>query len=273
MGNIPEGFVFSQSSLQAYVDCPRRFDLRYLRQQRYPAQEVDDMLEFEVRMQRGQRFHQLVHQHLMGIPQALLIPRIKDDIIRQWFDHYLQSGLTAVPEKRYPEQVVTVPIGDTYLLAKFDLVAVGDSAIIIDWKTSQYIPKRVALADKLQTIVYRYVLARASDRFNEGQSIAPENITMRYWFAAHDGETIDFTYDQAQYEADEGHLLALIQEIDSRDDFPLTLDTNKCRFCTYRSLCERGVEAGHLSEYDLLDYELDDISFEIDIDQIAEIEF
>ena len=78
MGNLPADFVFSQSSLQDYVDCQRRFELRYLQRLRYPAPEVDDMLEFEQKMEQGERFHKLVHQHQLGISSDLLSKRITD---------------------------------------------------------------------------------------------------------------------------------------------------------------------------------------------------
>ena len=47
-------------------------------------------------------------------------------------------------------------------------------------------------------------------------------------------------------------------------------DERLCRFCNYRSLCERGVEAGFLADLKD-DLEMDDL--EIDLEQIAEIEF
>ena len=77
MGNLPDDFMFSQSSLQDFVDCPRRFELKYLLKQRFPAPEVDDMLEFERRMEQGSRFHLLIHQHQIGIPAELLLSRIR----------------------------------------------------------------------------------------------------------------------------------------------------------------------------------------------------
>ncbi|MCA9982517.1 MAG: PD-(D/E)XK nuclease family protein, partial [Anaerolineales bacterium] len=36
---LPETFAFSQSSLQAYEDCPRRFWLAYVEQLPWPAVE------------------------------------------------------------------------------------------------------------------------------------------------------------------------------------------------------------------------------------------
>ncbi|MCA9887814.1 MAG: PD-(D/E)XK nuclease family protein [Anaerolineae bacterium] len=273
MNHLPEDFIFSQSSLQDYVDCPRRFQLKYLLRQRYPAPEVDDLLEFERRMAQGERFHHLLHQHAVGLAAEVLQKRIDDDEVRRWFDTYMANGLNDVPERRYPEYSLTVPLGDYRLLAKFDLLALSeDKALIIDWKTSRHVPRRDRLQRRLQTIVYRYVLAKGGTALNGGQPIPPEQIEMRYWYADHEGQVVAFAYDAAQFEADEHYLTGLVREIEERERFPLTDDTTRCAYCTYRSLCERGITAGPLDEWELDEpTDLDELDF--DFDQIAEIEF
>ena len=57
---LPPTFTFSQSSLQDYFDCPRRFQLRYIEQVAWPAVETEPMLENERRQQAGLHFHRLV---------------------------------------------------------------------------------------------------------------------------------------------------------------------------------------------------------------------
>ncbi len=271
---LPEDFVFSQSSLQDYVDCPRRFQLRYLLRQRWPAPEVDDLLELERRMRRGDHFHHLVQQHLVGLPADLLLKRLQDADLRRWFTAYLTSGLDDLPPQRRPELTLTVPLGEYSLLAKFDLLALepGGRACIVDWKTGRHLPRGEALAQRMQTIVYRYVLAAAGDSLNGGVPIPPEQIEMRYWYADHDGATRRLTYDRAQMQADEAHLLRLVKTIEAHDEFPLTPDEQRCRFCVYRSLCDRGVEAGAMTEWDD-DFDPADGDFTLDLEQIAEIEF
>ncbi|MBZ0304031.1 MAG: PD-(D/E)XK nuclease family protein, partial [Anaerolineae bacterium] len=130
------------------------------------------------------------------------------------------------------------------------------------------------LARRLQTIVYRWVLAQGGDHLHGGQPIPPEQIEMIYWYAEHDGAARRLPYDRAQFAADEAYLRELVQEIDTRTDFPLTDDVQRCQFCVYRSLCDRGTQAGTLADWDAVDYEAVDLTtFTLDLDQIAEIAF
>ncbi|MGB7340661.1 MAG: PD-(D/E)XK nuclease family protein [Phototrophicaceae bacterium] len=274
MGNLPDDFMFSQSSLQDYADCARRFELKYLIKQRFPAPEVDDMLAFEHRMAQGQQFHLLVHQHLLGIPADLLQQRINDAEVAEWFSTYLKNGLDDVPEKCYPEKTLTIPLDKFGLLAKVDLLAIDDSNVqIIDWKTSRYLPKQNQVKNRWQTRVYRYVVAKGAGYLHAETAITPEQIQMSYWYAAHDGKRLNFPYNHEQMQQDEADLLQLIHDIDNTSVFPLTDDERQCRFCTYRSLCDRGTQAGSISDYDE-DFDHSDTEIiEINFEQIAEIQF
>jgi len=61
------------------------------------------------------------------------------------------------------------------------------------------------------------------------------------------------------------------------DDFPLTDDAMRCRFCPYRSLCGRGVGAGDMHADDDVagasEEAATDWAASFDFEQIAEVEF
>ncbi len=87
---LPTDFQFSQSSLQDYLDCPRRFELRYILRQKWPAIQTEPVVEFEHHMEIGTRFHRLVHQHILGIPDDVLEAGIDDPNLMEWWQVFHQ---------------------------------------------------------------------------------------------------------------------------------------------------------------------------------------
>jgi len=279
---LPSDFQFSQASLQDYVDCPRRFQLRHVLQLAWPAQEVEPALENELHLQQGAAFHRLVHQHMLGIPAEDLSRTLHEPDLQRWWHNYLERGPQDLPEMYYPEVVLSAPLAGYRLVARYDLVAMdaGRRAVILDWKTSRKRTRREVLAERLQTRVYPYLLVQAGAHLNGGQVVVPEQVEMIYWFADYPEEPARFGYDAVQYETDKAYLTSLVEEIAGLGDevFLLTVQEQRCKFCSYRSLCQRGVRAGTLDE--ALDEALDAIveanasdAFDIDFEQIAEIAY
>ena len=264
---------FDQSKLQDFADCPRRFYLKYIRQLRYPAPESEPLRQFEEHMERGAQFHHLIHQHQIGIAAEALEAMIPDEQVEAWWKNYLAYALTDLPPRRTPEITLSAPLAGRRLVAKYDLLALGDRAVIVDWKTALRRPKRATLEHRLQTIIYPYLLARAGAYLNGGQSIAPETITMIYWFAQFPQQPEIFAYSADQFKRDGDLLATMVADIMSREDvaFELTDVAGRCRFCAYRSLCERGVKAGDFLA--LEDDENENFDIDLDLDQIAEIAF
>ncbi len=278
---LPADFVFSQTNLQDYVDCPSRFDLRYLKHINYPAAESEPLEEVEAHMDRGSAFHQLVQQHLIGMEESDIADTIDDDQLAAWWEAYLKQGLRGLPEKRLPEVTLTATIAGRRLVAKYDLLAVqpGGEMVIVDWKTSISRPKRDQLLARLQTIVYRYVLVEAGARLNGGEPVKPEQVRMIYWFANFPDQPEVLAYDRAQHTADAALLTQLISEIETREEFPLTDDVRRCAYCMYRSLHDRGIKAGDFRDAGAIGDAIDaavsagDGLADLSLDQIAEIAF
>jgi CRISPR/Cas system-associated exonuclease Cas4 (RecB family) len=282
---LPPDFQFSQRSLQDYVDCRRRFQLRYLDQLSWPAVEAEPLIEHENRLRSGAEFHRLVQRYLLGVPEERLSAMLESSAyqnvdLKRWWENFLQYAHLAPVESSLVEGTLSARIGNYRLLAKYDLIRwdsdhSNDQVKIYDWKTSQRMPPRQWLADRLQTRVYPYLLVQAGGLIiNDGQ-LSPGQIEMVYWFAEYPQEPQRFSYGPEQYEQDHEYLTGVIDEIDSLNtgDFALTLDEDHCKFCTYRSLCDRGVSAGSIDLAESgKEAEAED-DFDLDFDQIAEIEF
>jgi hypothetical protein len=86
---LPDGFQFSQGSLQDFVDCRRRFRLRYLDRLAWPALQTEPALDNERHMHLGLLFHHMVHQHLIGIPVSNLAKMIHDEQLERWWLNFL----------------------------------------------------------------------------------------------------------------------------------------------------------------------------------------
>lgn len=274
---LPIDFQFSQSSLQDFADCPRRFELRYIRRLNSPAPQTTPIAEHELHMQRGEAFHRLVQQHLIGIPADVLTESIGDAVIGGWWSSYLDGALDGLPAQRHPEIALSVPFGAYRLIAKYDLLAIepGQRAVIVDWKTALHRPKRDTLQRKLQTWVYPYVLAMAGAHLNGGQGIAPEQIEMRYWFAGYPSQPEIFAYNTALHQEYGARLETLLLDITRRGDgeFELTPVVTRCDYCPYRSICRRGTTAGDFFALDDDEEAVEPISMAITLDQVAEVEF
>lgn len=268
--------VLSQSSLQDYHDCPRRFELRYAQQLAYPAVETEPALENEAHQKEGEYFHRLAQQYFVGIPNEQIAKLANTDNLQRWWENFINQrefqDLKELTGRLKAEATLSAPLGSYRLIAKYDLIAIdNDKVFIYDWKTYRKRPKTEWLAIRWQTRVYRALLAQAGLHLNNGKQIQPEQIEMIYWFANFPNEPAKFSYDTNQFKRDWDALTRLAEEIKSAASFPKTDDTSKCLYCPYRSYCNRGVKAG-----DALDAELETEAeelFDINFEQIGEIEF
>lgn len=281
-----ESFQFTQSSLQDYVDCPRRFQLRYVLDQPWPAVESEPLMERERLAELGRRFHQMAQRHTVGLTIEQIAVSAQDPDLARWWRNYGNVPPQDLPSAlRRAEVTLSAPLtipdisgggspfpgGVGRIAAKYDLLALdpGRRAVIVDWKTERKRPTRKQLVARMQTRVYRYVLVEAGAALNSGRTIEPEQVTLIYWFAEFPAEPEVLPYDAAQHAEDATFLSSLVNQIAARAEtvWPLTDNVQRCRYCVYRSLCERGVTAGSGDESEV------ELDLDIDITEIEEIAY
>lgn len=284
---MPKGFLFTQGKLQDYLDCQRRFELKYLLEQSWPAVEVEPAETYEASTLLGQRFHQMVHQYLLGIPAELITETIQDEEeLKLWWkaflDHIDVNGelnfILHQNNRNYPEISLSATILNRPIIAKYDLISVAkDNQItIVDWKTSANRPNKIWLSKRMQTRIYPYLLIKTGTFLTHGISINPDDVTIIFWFANHPDSPEMIYYSREEHISNEQYLEELIAKISKQHEgeYPLTSNKKHCLFCIYRSLCERGNQAGSLDEYFISSEPEDEIlELGLDLDQIAEIQF
>lgn len=287
--SISPSFLFTQSNLQDYTDCPRRFFLKYLRKLAWPSIESEPVQEIEHFRLQGEIFHKMAHQLFLGIPPHKITDYYIDPLLRNWWENFLsrQEALINLKETRcFPETTHSAVLGSFRLLAKYDLFVINPDGkyCIYDWKTYRRRPRREQIARKIQTRLYPFLLYHSTNKSTSQRSLSPENFCLIYFYTNFPDQPERFEYSQVQYHKDLDYLSGLLNEIvQSAHDhdetaFPLTANIERCLFCTYRSLCNRGIRAGN-SEQILLDLELDASQDEsaslesFDFDNVAEIEF
>ena len=148
---FPPIFQYSQNNLQDYEACARRFQLRYLRAQQWPAPLLEPLTDYEAEKRLGDLFHRMIERFYLGVPVEP-----PAGVLATWWQTFWDHTPANLPRTiRKPEATYSIPIGEHRLVAKFDLLTIDPhrQIVIVDWKTSRQRPTRDVLAERLQTLV------------------------------------------------------------------------------------------------------------------------
>jgi RecB family exonuclease len=261
---LDKDFVFSANSLQDYVDCPRRFELKYILNQSWPAIISQPVQKLEEKMAQGSDFHRLARQFLESLPLEKLSGSIRSPLVRDWLERFSGFISSFRNNPYFAEFASFTTIEGFRVVAVFDFIARLDDGqfIIADWKTTESQPRRDFYQERIQTLLYPLVANETvKPIFGIKDEISPSDISLLYWFPAFPEKSIEFPYSADQLQHDKTYFSNLIREIAGKEagEFSKTDDHRRCDFCQYRSLCDRGVEAASMEE-----------SREIDIDALIE---
>jgi CRISPR/Cas system-associated exonuclease Cas4 (RecB family) len=273
---LPIGYLFSQHSLNTFDRCRRRFWLRYVARVPWPVPQDDDPLVYEEHLERGRIFHQWIQRDLMGLPVAA--EQSPDEELRVWWQRYKAFDWGLVPsDVREAELPVSVIHSAQRLYARYDLVALdrGGQVMVVDWKTLGHVPSREVLTERMQTRVYLFTLARVASELLGGKEVAPERISMLYWFANRPDEPVIVPYDQEAYRKDALRLTAMMNEIAllPRSGFTKTRDMKQCITCNYRTLCRREALSLIYGPDQGSDWLTDDLTHSLDLDDMPEVPY
>lgn len=242
--------IISQSQIQDFQQCPRRYYLRQVQQLTWPASDGAKASRLEQTAARGEVFHRFVHQLIQGIPAEDLLRQTDCPEVRQWMENFLSFAPLPKDAVLYSEMELSAIHAQVLWIGKFDGIAVQKNRLtIFDWKTSAHPAARGNYLSSPQTRLYRYLAQRCSARLS-GIEIAPENIEMVYWFPSQPAAALHLPYDEASLKQDEAFLGACAAELSQSEEaaYPQSVRQEFCTSCSYFSFCHRDLAAAMNSE-------------------------
>ncbi len=236
--------TLTQGHLKLLEICPRRYQYSYLEPVPVPTDPA--MVE---RQRWGTEFHLVMQQRELGLPIEAFL---REDAA---LDAAVNGLLVAAPDLfaaegfRQSEHRRTLPFNGYTLTAIYDLLVLGPAqGQIIDWKTYQRPPKQAQLAKDWQTRLYLYLLVETSE-------LAPQQVTMTYWFVAPPGakaaavspSSISIAYTVAQHRRTEADLQRLTDRLTAlmatANDLPkVDVAQGYCAHCPFAVRCQRSQE-------------------------------
>lgn len=241
--------LLSRYKLTTFLECRRRFQLRYLEQRPWPAAPLPTT--DEERLGLGQQFHQLVQRYYLGLPVSSA--SIPDRTLRGWWLTF-EKHQPRLPDGRIlPELTLTIPLDAHLLHGRFDLLVSGEQngipfAHVYDWKTGRPSDEN-SLRHNWQTRLYLAMLAEGGNALGGEGNLPPqpEHISITYWYVTAPETPVTITYSQSWHEANWAEIRAIAAEIAAQQAaggvWSLTEDRGQCRVCAYQALCGRQ-EAG-----------------------------
>ncbi len=229
----------SQGHLKVLTECPRKFEHTYLDLLAAPLAPNQ-----RKSMQWGSDFHRLMQQRELGLPIEPFLaadPRLAQTV--QDLIAVAPDLFTTDPQvTRDSEQVRTLLLQDYLFTAIYDLVLLGTTVQIIDWKTYSKPRNLEQLAQDWQTRLYLYIMAETSE-------YQPADISFTYWFVLNEPQpqAAKFQYNEKLHQQTHQDLQQLLQQLgdwlcayQQQQHFPqLPIGSESCRNCQFASRCDR----------------------------------
>jgi len=265
---------FSARSMQDFLECPRRFELRYMLQQSWPAPVTEPVLLYEERIRVGNEFHRIIQKYLIGIELNRLLGASVSPEIDQWLNAF-HSFFTQLQFRTYfSELPLIMPFNNMFFRGVVDFAGLksDNKLLIADWKTTFHPRRKDTILKSIQSILYPFMIFECRDTVFPGWKGKPEDLKMIYWFADQPEEVISLDYSQKIHKKNSEILNMLVETIGQTEpgSFQKTDDTKKCIYCEYRSLCERGDKAGPIHELED-EIDLDLLITGLNFDDVMEI--
>ena len=235
MNSKLKNFIYSQNSINTYKTCPLKFKYKYIDNISW---RYDDFSanEYYKGLKKGREFHLLCERYFSNIP----LGEINDDKFNKWISKVkkvlpIKEGYTYLPEYE-----IRLSLNGNKILAKYDLVVIGENKIEIwDWKTESKEINYKNVENRIQTILY-LVLSKEVIGNLLNINIPSENISMKYYQPEFDDGPICITYNDEkhkEYINKINQYITLIQKTNYKNEQEIYKNDRHCSYCEFNKLC------------------------------------
>jgi len=221
---------YSASKLGCYKDCPKKFQFKYV-------DKVEIFQEEKPFFEKGSYIHYELEYHNRPEPEPFKfklssstekakykaiaekvkkLPKVKGLLERE----------NSVREQEFSINVELGTTNDKDLLLRgyidYYLIA-GDTAIIVDWKTGGYYPKKAG--DQLK--LYAMWMFLHNENIN--------TIRTSFYYVEHDKETV-FIYKREDFNDITEYFINIINNIEGTEKFKERM-SGSCTWCDYQNMC------------------------------------
>lgn len=263
--NKLQDLYFSQSALEIFQKCRRRFQYRYIDGLYWPAKWGIDA-EIEKELEKGRKFHLLAERYY--IDGSLQDQIVEDSELSAWLKR-LKRFLPYSKHIISSEQELRCSKKNLKFLAKYDLLNYNKEKKMIelyDWKTDKKSLLGKELQNSTQSRFYLYLFKKAGQRYFSDKYDLENNPILIYWNPRFPEEKKIITYTDEDFSNDSHYFENLVEKILNEDKFPMTDNLNICQYCEYRPIC-RGKRTEKREMFE------EDLDMDLNWEEIEELEF
>lgn len=232
---------FSQTQIQDYLFCPRRYFLSHIQKITWPEPVSPSFEKIEESNRQGKAFHLFINRLIQGVSYKELISQVYETDLNQWLKNFKKYNPLPDNAKIFSEIEISAIFAEILWIGYMDAVAfLPDKIQIFDWKTSRRVGDPKVLLNSPQTRLYCFLMMQNHQNFlNFSGNISPDQIEMVYWYARFPSDPIHLQYSAELYDKDLVYFKDMAEKLcyDDRANYPQTLQQNNCRFCRFQTFC------------------------------------
>lgn len=227
-----KNFLYTQSSLGVFMQCPLKFRYRYF-EGLYGSEKEELKESFE----KGSRFHLLAERYFKGID--IEGEYIEDGELKELFENLKENYPLREEYRYFSEFEIRERTKNIRLMARYDLIIIkpNNRVEIVDFKTNRRRLSKEGIEGSLQTKIYLYLL---KENFKSvfGNMRKIKNLNMVYYQTEYPGKNLEVKYDEKAHRENMEFLKETLENIDGFDFLAYKKKrVDHCGNCEFKIFC------------------------------------